>query len=115
MSAKTQSAIEALDTAYMLEKMISELLTDGKRLEIILYTDSKSVLEADNTTNLLVDRRLRVDTASLREMNEREEMDQQQKQNCRRADQERTFNNAALQSFLEVSAALEKWILCVCM
>ena len=52
----------------MLEKTISELLNDGKRLEIVLYTDSKSIFDAVNTTNLLVDRRLRVDTDSLREI-----------------------------------------------
>lgn len=43
LSADIRSAIEALDTAYILEKMIFELLNDGKRPEIVLYTDSKGM------------------------------------------------------------------------
>ena len=40
LRAETQSAVETLSTAYMLETMISELINDEKRLEIVLYTDS---------------------------------------------------------------------------
>ena len=58
----------------MIEKVISEFLNDGKRLEIVLYTDSKSMFDAVNTANLVVDRKLRVDIASFCEMNEREEV-----------------------------------------
>ena len=75
ISAETQSAVEALDTAYMLERIISELFNFKKRMDIVLFIDSKSLFDAINTTNLLIDKRLRVDVSALREMNENNEVE----------------------------------------
>ena len=36
LSTETQSAIEALHTAYMLDEILSELLNDWKRMQIVL-------------------------------------------------------------------------------
>ena len=64
--------MEALDVAYMLRRFISELL--GVDPEFELFTDKKNMIDAINTTNLMVDKRLRVDIAALREMNENNEV-----------------------------------------
>ena len=72
LSAETQAAVEALDAAYMLKRFISELL--GIDPDVELFTDNKSMIDAINTTNLMVDKRLRVDIAALREMNENNEV-----------------------------------------
>ena len=70
ISAETLSTVEALHTAYMLARIISELFNFKKRMDIVLYIDSKSFIDAINTTNLLINKRLRVD-----EMNENNELE----------------------------------------
>ena len=67
MSAETQAALEALDAAWMLTNYLSEVLPNSE-LKIELYTDSKSLYDCVRTTNLLTDKRLRVDVAAIREM-----------------------------------------------
>ena len=72
LSAETQAAVEALDASYLLKKSLSEIVDAD--LEVTLYTDNKSLIDAINTTNLTTDKRLRVDLAALREMFENDEV-----------------------------------------
>ena len=73
LCAETLAAVEALDSAYLISAVGAEVF--GKRkLEVDLYTDNKSLYDAINTTNVMLDRRLRVDIASLREMSENGEV-----------------------------------------
>ena len=74
LSAETQSAVEALDVAYMLKNVLSEILHESRDIKVTLFTDSKSMFDAVHTTNLMDDRRLRVDIAALREMNDKQEV-----------------------------------------
>ena len=72
LSAETQAAVEALDAAYLLRKFIAELLSYDP--QVTLFTDNKSLFDATSTTNLVSDKRLRVDLAALREMSDRNEV-----------------------------------------
>ena len=67
------SAVDALDTAYLLSKIGGEMVGSAP-LQIDYYTDSKSMFDAVHTTNLLLDKRMRVDVASLRELSENNEV-----------------------------------------
>ena len=73
LCAETLAAVEALDSAYMISKLGGELF-DRDALQIELYTDNKSLFDAINTTNMMLDRRMRVDIAALREMSENNEV-----------------------------------------
>ena len=72
LCAETLAAVEALDGAYLLSAIGTEIL--GRDLDINLYTDNKSLFDAINTTNVMLDKRMRVDIASLREMSENNEV-----------------------------------------
>ena len=57
----------------MISKVAAEIF--GKdTLLVEMYTDSKSLFDAIHTTNLMIDKRMRVDIASLREMYENNEV-----------------------------------------
>ena len=73
LCAETLAAVEALDSAYLIEKLCCELFCNSK-INVEMYTDNRSLYDAIHTTNLMVDKRLRVDIASLREMFENEEV-----------------------------------------
>ena len=73
LCAETLSAVEALDNAFLLSKIGGELLGES-HFEIELYTDNKSLFDAVHTTSAMLDKRMRVDIASLREMNENNEV-----------------------------------------
>ena len=73
LCAETLAAVEALDSAHLLSAIGAEIF--GKEnLQIQLYTDNRSLLDAINTTNSMLDKRMRVDIASLREMSENNEV-----------------------------------------
>ena len=72
LSAETQAAVEALDAAYLMKKFIGTIL--DRSLKVTLRTDNKSLFDAIRTTNLSQDKRLRVDLAALREMNDNDEV-----------------------------------------
>ena len=69
LCAETLAAVEALDSAYLISAVGAEVFGKQK-LEVDLYTDNKSLYDAINTINVMLDKRLRVDIASLREMSE---------------------------------------------
>ena len=73
LSAETQAVVEALDSAYLISKCLDAML--DKPVGITLYTDNKSLNDSINTTNLAQDKRLRVDLAALREINDNNDVD----------------------------------------
>ena len=73
LCAETLAAVEAVDNAYLLSAIGGELLNQ-ERLQIDLYTDNRSLFDAVNTTNAMLDKRMRVDIAALREMSEKNEV-----------------------------------------
>ena len=67
LTAETQAAAEAVDTAYVVSKCLEEIL--GITMPVIkLYVDNKSLHDAVRTTNLLDEKRLHVEMNALREM-----------------------------------------------
>ena len=72
LSAETLAAVDAVDAAYLISKILAEVIGRGKEEEIPinLHTDNKSLYDAINTTNLVLDKSWVVDIAALREMNE---------------------------------------------
>ena len=68
MAAETLALVKALDAAFLISSLVSELLTDGKeKISIEAITDSKSLYESSYSTKSLLDRRLRIDMSILRE------------------------------------------------
>ena len=74
LAAETLAATDALDSAYLVSKLLAEFLSENKTREIELITDNKSLYEVVNTSNLLMDKRLRVEISSLREMVEKDKV-----------------------------------------
>ena len=72
LAAETLAATDALDSAYLVSKLLADFLCEKKTREIELITDNKSLYEAVKTSNLLMDKRLRVEISSLREMVEKD-------------------------------------------
>ena len=66
LSAETLSAVDSLDSAYLIMKILGEVI--GKTVSIDLFTDNKSMYDSICTTNYVLDKRLRVEIASLREL-----------------------------------------------
>ena len=64
LSAETLSAVDSLDSAYLIMKILGEVI--GKTVSIDLFTDNKSMYDSICTTNYVLDKRLRVEIASLR-------------------------------------------------
>ena len=68
--AETLSAVEAADTAVFLKRNLEEILS----IEIppvTLFVDNKSLFDTVNSTGMVTERRLLVDLAALREMQEK--------------------------------------------
>ena len=72
LAAETLACIEALDNAYLISKIFSEILSETEPREIELHTDNKSLYDTVRTSNLPVDKRLRIDIAALRESVEKD-------------------------------------------
>ena len=58
--------MDSLDSAYLIMKILGEVI--GKTVSIDLFTDNKSMYDSICTTNYVLDKRLRVEIASLREL-----------------------------------------------
>ena len=72
LAAETLALGEGCDTAFMLSKMISEII--GKEIEIKCITDNQSLYETAHTSNTLTDKRLLFEISSIREMIDKEEI-----------------------------------------
>ena len=68
LAAETLAAVDALDSAFLVSKLLSEFLGETENREIDLFTDNKSLYDNVNTSNLVSDKRLRVDISAVREM-----------------------------------------------
>ena len=74
-AAEALSLSEGCDVATYIKKLISELLFhDGKRLNIIAYTDNRSIYDAVHTLKQTLEKRLPVDISPIREMVKRNEI-----------------------------------------
>ena len=75
LAAETLAFTEGADTAYLMSKIVGEIIT-GKESMIPIHcmTDNKSLFDASQTTNLISDKRLQVEIASIRQMIERNEI-----------------------------------------
>ena len=72
LAAETLAATEAVDSAYMINELLSEILPESGNRKIIVHTDNKSLYDTVRTSNVTSDKRLRVDIASLRETIEKD-------------------------------------------
>lgn len=73
LTAETLAAVEAVDAAVLLKKMIEEVVM-YEMPAITVYVDNKSLYDTTKTSNVLADKRLMVDMAALREMIDRKEI-----------------------------------------
>ena len=75
LAAETLAGVESLYTVFLLSSIIGEILSNkkDKGTEMNLFTDNKSLFDAINTTDVILDKRLRADIAALREMHEKNE------------------------------------------
>ena len=74
LAAETLALADACDTAFMLSKVIGEIITDKQSLPIKCITDNQSLFLAAQTTNVLEDKRLLFEISSIREMVEKNEI-----------------------------------------
>ena len=74
LTAETLAASEALDAAFVVKEMMEDVL-HSDRVEIDLYTDSKSLYDTVRTSNVLADKRLMIDIAAIREMVDRKQIE----------------------------------------
>ena len=68
---------DATDAAYLVSSLLSEMLNDSKELiNIVAKTDSKGLHSALLSTKAVNDKRLRVEIAFLKQLIERQELQQ---------------------------------------
>ena len=72
LAAETLAATEAVDSAFMISKILCEILDEKSNREIVVHTDNKSLYDTVRTSNVAADKRLRVDIAYLRETVEKD-------------------------------------------
>ena len=73
LSAETLAAMDALDATFIVRGMMEEFL-GCETLAVDLFVDSKSLCDAAKTTNRLLDKRLLIDMAGIRELVETKEV-----------------------------------------
>ena len=79
LAAETLSLVDALDTAMYLGFLLSEVIFNGSRKNVIpidCYIDNKSLHDNIYSTKMVSEKRLRVDIASIKQMMERGEISQ---------------------------------------
>ena len=74
LGAETLALAEGCDTAFMISKMIGEIINDKKSISIKCITDNKSLYLAAHTSNVLTDKRLLFEISSIREMIDKNEI-----------------------------------------
>ena len=73
MTAETLAASDAVDNAFMVKRMMEEVL-NTELPAIQVATDSKSLFDCLKTSNVIADKRLMIDMAAMREMTDRGEI-----------------------------------------
>ena len=72
LTTETLALSDAVDDGIYISEIVSELLFNGtKSLPIEMYTNSKSLFDAIKSKKNVLEKRLRIDIAMLREMFER--------------------------------------------
>ena len=74
ITAETLSLSDACDISIFLSKIVSELVPSSSNSNNIVYTDNLSLFEAAHSSKQLLEKRLIVDIASIREMLERKQI-----------------------------------------
>ena len=68
MAAETLAMVKALDSAFLISSLLSELLYEGKKkIQLEAITDSEALYESSYATKSVKDRRLRIDLSIIRE------------------------------------------------
>lgn len=76
LAAETLALSDAVDTAYMINKMLSQLiLNNGEKFKIECLVDSRSLVENIRTSHTHEEKRLLVDMAALREAKDEGDID----------------------------------------
>ena len=70
LAAETLSAVEAADSAVFLKKALEEILIT-ELPTVTVFVDNKSLYDAVRSTSLLAEKRLLIEMADLREMQEK--------------------------------------------
>ena len=75
LAAETLALLDAVDTAFMINTVLSQLLfSDQRKLKVECLIDSHSLAEAVRTTHTLTEKRLLIDIAALREARDKDEI-----------------------------------------
>ena len=75
LASETLALSDAADAGFLISALIQEIFGLSKLPPIQCFTDNKSLTRTLETSNLISDRRLRVDMARLREMVSKEEIE----------------------------------------
>ena len=79
LAAETLSLVDALDTAVYLGHLLSEVLFNGSKKNVVpidCYIDNKSLHDNIYSTKLVAEKRLRIDIASIKQMMQKGEISQ---------------------------------------
>ena len=75
IAAETLSLVEGVEAGYLMAAILGELIWKKKKaLPVQCFTDNHSLYKAVHSTGQIIDKRLRVDLAILREMVDRKEL-----------------------------------------
>jgi hypothetical protein len=68
LASEAMAFAEAADAGYLVAEMVKEVCGTTRKVEVNCYSDSKSLKDHLETSNIIADLRLRVDMARLQEM-----------------------------------------------
>lgn len=110
LGAETLAATEAVDSAYMVGQLLTEILSEKNNREIVVHTDNKSLYDTVRTSNVASDKRLRVDVAYIREAQEKDKVSFKWIESSRQLADALTKQGASKTKLLEVlnSARLQE-------
>ena len=74
LAAETLAAVEAVETGFLLTLILKEQHNSQSSIDIECFTDNQSLFDTIHSTNSIIDKRLRVDMAILREMVHKKEV-----------------------------------------
>ena len=75
LASETLALSEAADSGFLISSIVQEIFGMSVLPPVHCFTDNESLTRALGTSNLISDRRLRVDMARLREMVSKKEID----------------------------------------
>ena len=72
--AEILAAVEVVETGFLLTSILKELRNSQSSIDIECFTDNQALFDTVHSTNSIIDKRLRVDMAILREMVHKKEV-----------------------------------------